>query len=74
MVVISPLLVGIVIRTYGWTVLLSRQGLINQGLQAMGLIDSPMRFMGNDLGIIISLLHVFYPFMVIPLAAAGTIE
>ena len=26
--------------------------------------------MGNDLGIIISLLHVFYPFMVIPLAAA----
>jgi putative spermidine/putrescine transport system permease protein len=68
--VISPLLVGIVIRTYGWTVLLSRQGLINQLLQAVGLTDSPLRFMGNDLGIIISLLHVFYPFMVMPLAAA----
>jgi putative spermidine/putrescine transport system permease protein len=68
--VISPLLVGIVIRTYGWTVLLSRQGLINQLLQAIGMIDTPVRFMGNDLGIIISLLHVFYPFMVIPLAAA----
>jgi putative spermidine/putrescine transport system permease protein len=68
--VISPLLVGIVIRTYGWTVLLSRQGLINQLLLAMGIIDTPVRFMGNDLGIIISLLHVFYPFMVIPLAAA----
>jgi putative spermidine/putrescine transport system permease protein len=68
--VISPLLVGIVIRTYGWTVLLSRQGLINQLLLGMGVIETPVRFMGNDLGIIISLLHVFYPFMVIPLAAA----
>jgi putative spermidine/putrescine transport system permease protein len=68
--VISPLLVGIVIRTYGWTVLLSRQGLINQLLQALGIVDAPVRFMGNDIGIIISLLHVFYPFMVIPLVAA----
>jgi putative spermidine/putrescine transport system permease protein len=68
--VISPLLVGIVIRTYGWTVLLSRQGLINQLLLGTGVIETPVRFMGNDLGIIISLLHVFYPFMVIPLAAA----
>jgi putative spermidine/putrescine transport system permease protein len=68
--VISPLLVGIVIRTYGWTVLLSRQGLINQLLLGGGMIETPVRFMGNDLGIIISLLHVFYPFMVIPLAAA----
>jgi putative spermidine/putrescine transport system permease protein len=68
--VISPLLVGIVIRTYGWTVLLRRQGLINQVLQAMGIIDTPVRFMGTDLGIIMSLLHVFYPFMVIPLTTA----
>jgi putative spermidine/putrescine transport system permease protein len=68
--VISPLLVGIVIRTYGWTVLLGRQGLINQLLLGTGMIETPVRFMGNDLGIIISLLHVFYPFMVIPLAAA----
>jgi putative spermidine/putrescine transport system permease protein len=68
--VISPLLVGIVIRTYGWTVLLSRQGLINQLLLGTGMVEAPVRFMGNDLGIIISLLHVFYPFMVIPLAAA----
>jgi putative spermidine/putrescine transport system permease protein len=65
---ISPLLVGIVIRTYGWTVLLSRQGLVNQVLRALGLIEAALRLMGNDVGVIISLLHVFYPFMVIPLA------
>jgi putative spermidine/putrescine transport system permease protein len=65
--VISPLLVGIVIRTYGWMVLLGRQGLVNQLLFATGLIDVPLRLTGNDLGVIISLLHVFYPFMVLPL-------
>ena len=67
--VISPLLVGIVIRTYGWMVLLSRKGLINQLLGAIGLIDRPLRLTGNDTGVIISLLHVFYPFMVLPLAS-----
>jgi putative spermidine/putrescine transport system permease protein len=65
--VISPLLVGIVIRTYGWMVLLGRNGLVNQLLQGVGLITSPLRLTGNDLGVVISLLHVFYPFMVLPL-------
>jgi putative spermidine/putrescine transport system permease protein len=65
--VISPLLVGIVIRTYGWMVLLGRQGLVNQILLATGIIDTPLRLTGNDVGVIISLLHVFYPFMVLPL-------
>lgn len=68
-VVISPLLIGIVIRTYGWMVLLSGRGLVNQTLQALGIIETPVRFTGNDIGVIISLLHVFYPFMVLPLAA-----
>jgi putative spermidine/putrescine transport system permease protein len=65
--VISPLLVGIIIRTYGWTVLLGRHGLVNQTLQALGLISSPWRFLGTDTGVIITLLHVYYPFMVLPL-------
>jgi putative spermidine/putrescine transport system permease protein len=67
--VISPLLVGIVIRSYGWMVLLGRKGLVNQTLQAVGLIASPLRLTGNDVGVIIGLLHVFYPFMVLPLVS-----
>jgi putative spermidine/putrescine transport system permease protein len=51
--VISPLLVGIVIRSSGWMVLLSRQGLVNQALQAAGIIDTPLRLTGNDVGVII---------------------
>lgn len=68
--VISPLLVGIVIRSYGWTILLGNNGLINRTLVGLGLIDSPLRLMYNALGIVIALVHVFLPFMILPIMAA----
>ena len=68
--VISPLLVGVLIRTYGWMILLQDTGLINQALQAMGLHALPLMY--NDLGVMIGLVHVFIPFMV--LAIAGPIR
>ncbi|HEV2357580.1 MAG TPA: ABC transporter permease, partial [bacterium] len=57
--VISPLLVGVLIRTYGWMILLQDTGLINQALQALGL--RPLALMYNDLGVLIGLVHVFIP-------------
>jgi putative spermidine/putrescine transport system permease protein len=68
--VLSPLLVGIVIRSYGWTILLGNNGLINRTLTGWGLIDSPLALMYNALGIVIALVHVFLPFMILPLMAA----
>jgi putative spermidine/putrescine transport system permease protein len=68
--VISPLLVGVLIRTYGWMILLQDTGLINQGLQAVRL--RPLPLMYNDTGVMIGLVHVFIPFMV--LAIAGPIR
>ncbi|MCO5071717.1 MAG: ABC transporter permease [Rhizobiaceae bacterium] len=68
--VLSPLLVGIVIRSYGWTILLGNAGLINRTLQALGIIDSPLPLMYNALGITIALVHVFLPFMILPIMAA----
>lgn len=65
--VLSPLLVGIVIRSYGWTILLGNNGLINRTLTNMGLIDAPLPLMYNALGIIIALVHVFLPFMILPI-------
>lgn len=65
--VLSPLLVGIVIRSYGWTILLGNNGMINRTLINMGLIDSPLGLMYNSLGIVIALVHVFLPFMILPL-------
>lgn len=68
--VLSPLLVGIVIRSYGWTILLGNNGLINRTLMGWGLIDGPLPLMYNALGIIIALMHVFLPFMILPIMSA----
>jgi putative spermidine/putrescine transport system permease protein len=68
--VLSPLLVGIVIRSYGWTILLGNAGLINRTLQSLGIIDAPLPLMYNALGITIALVHVFLPFMILPIMAA----
>ncbi len=64
--VLSPLLIGIVIRTYGWTILLGNNGLINRALFALGLTERPIPLMYNTLGVIIALVHVFVPFMILP--------
>ncbi|HYM69415.1 MAG TPA: ABC transporter permease [bacterium] len=68
--VISPLLVGVLIRTYGWMILLQDTGLINQLLRAFGLRGAPLMY--NNTGVLIGLVHVFVPFMV--LSIAGTIQ
>jgi len=68
--VISPLLVGVLIRTYGWMILLQDTGLVNQFLRAVGLRGAPLMY--NNTGVLIGLVHVFIPFMV--LSIAGTIQ
>lgn len=68
--VVSPLLVGIVVRSYGWTILLGNAGLINTLLREAGLTSRPVPLMYNTLGIVIGLTHVFLPFMVLPILSA----
>jgi putative spermidine/putrescine transport system permease protein len=65
--VIAPLLVGVLIRTYGWMILLQDTGIINQLLQVVGL--PPVHLMYNNTGVVIGLTHVFIPFMVLPIAS-----
>lgn len=68
--ILSPLLVGVVVRTYGWIVLLANNGLINTGLRDLGLVETFIPLMYNNLGVGIGLVHVFLPFMVLPLLGA----
>lgn len=69
-IVLSPLLVGIVIRSYGWTILLGNNGVINRTLIDLGVIEFPLPLMYNSFGIIIALVHVFLPFMILPIMSA----
>lgn len=69
-VVISPLLVSIVTRTFGWMIVLGDNGLINSTLTSLGLIREPLRLMFTDGAVIVGLLHVFLPLMVLPILTA----
>jgi putative spermidine/putrescine transport system permease protein len=67
LLVLSPLLVGVVVRSFGWLILLSGNGVINRTLKDMGLIQTGLQLMNNRLGVTIALVHVFLPFMILPL-------
>lgn len=67
---LSPLLVSIVVTSYGWLVLLGNQGLVNQSLIALGVSASPLKLIHNDVGIVIGLTHILLPFVVLSVLAA----
>jgi putative spermidine/putrescine transport system permease protein len=68
--VITPLFLGEVVRTYSWIIVLGNNGFINSVLLALGLIDKPVQFMFTTFAVVVALVHVTIPVMVIMLAAA----
>jgi ABC-type spermidine/putrescine transport system permease subunit I len=63
--VVLPLMLSGVIRTFGWIVLLAQNGAVNSVLGQLGVIDAPFRFLGSNLGVVIGLTHILLPFMVL---------
>ena len=70
LLVVAPMMIGIVVRAYGWMILLGDAGVINGFLKAVGLIDHALPMMFNDAAIVIGLTHVQLPFMVLSILAA----
>ena len=68
--VVFPLLLNLVVRTFGWIALLAQNGLVNQALQALGLVATPVKLLFNFAGLLIGLTHIFLPFMVLVLIGA----
>lgn len=64
LVIIGPLLVSVVVRAFGWSMLLGNTGLVNQALQLAGI--GPIKLLYTETAIVIALVHVMLPFMVIP--------
>ncbi len=67
---IAPLMVGDVVRGYGWLIALGDFGVVNQMLMRLGLVDRPVRLIFTPTGVVLGLVEVLLPFMVLPLAAA----
>lgn len=68
--VMIPFLTNSLIRTYGWIVLLRKNGVINNFLFSFDLIDKPLNLMYNNLGIIIGMVYTLLPFMLLPVCSA----
>jgi putative spermidine/putrescine transport system permease protein len=70
LIVLLPLLTSVVVRTFAWIVILGRQGIVNTVLLELGLIDSPLRLLYTEGGVIVALAQVQMPLMVLPLITA----
>ena len=70
MLLIAPLMIGDVVRGYGWLIALGDFGVLNQALLGLGVVAKPVRLIFTPTGVVIGLVQVLLPFMVLPLAAA----
>lgn len=70
LLVLLPLWTSLLVRTAAWVVLLQDNGLINQGLQAIGLTSEPITMIFNRFGLVVAMVHVSLPYMVLPVYAS----
>ncbi|WP_109474604.1 ABC transporter permease [Ornithinimicrobium cavernae] len=64
---LMPMLTSVVVKTFGWTVLLSREGFLQGVLDSLGI---PVQLLFTPLGVVIGLVHTYMPFMALSLVAA----
>lgn len=70
MMVILPFWTSFLIRVYAWIAILKPEGLLNQFLSAVGLIDQPLTILNTNLAIYIGIVYSYLPFMVLPIYSA----
>ncbi len=64
-----PLSVSVIVKAFGWTILLRGNGVVNLLLQALGITSGPVRFLFTETGLLIGISNIFLPYMVLPLYA-----
>jgi putative spermidine/putrescine transport system permease protein len=65
--IVVPYFTGSLVRTYAWMVLLGREGVVNQFLRAVGLVDRPLPLMYNRFGVLVGMSYILLPYMVLAL-------
>lgn len=69
-VLVSPLLTSVVVRSFAWVVMLSQNGLVNQVLETFGVISEPLTLLWNMGAVVLAYVQVLLPFAVLPLATS----
>lgn len=70
--VLVPFWTNLLVRTYGWMLILNPRGMINESLKALGLIETPLELVYNTLGVLIGMSQIMLPYMILPLYAVMT--
>ena len=67
----GTLFASYLVRIYAWRTILGRRGVLNTGLQSLGLTDHPLEFiLYNRFAVTVALVHIFLPYTVLVLYAA----
>ena len=66
---ITPLLTSIIMRTFGWRVLLARRGALTMLLFDWGIIPRPINLADEPFAVYLGLVHVLAPFMILSITA-----
>ena len=69
LMVILPFWTSFLLRVYAWMGFLRSNGVINNTLISLGLIDSPIQMMQTDFAVYIGIVYTYLPFMILPLYA-----
>ena len=69
MLVILPFWTSFLIRVYSWMGILSSEGVLNQFLMGIGLIDTPLQILSTNIAVYIGIVYTYLPFMILPIYA-----
>ncbi|MCB1388002.1 MAG: ABC transporter permease subunit [Rhodobacteraceae bacterium] len=69
LLVVLPFWTSFLLRVYAWIGFLRREGVINNTLMWLGIIDEPLVMMQTDFAVYIGIVYTYLPFMILPLYA-----
>jgi putrescine transport system permease protein len=69
MMVMLPFWTSFLLRVYAWKGILADQGVINQLLMGVGIIDEPIQMLYTNVSMLVGMTYVYLPFMILPLYA-----
>ena len=67
MLVVMPFWTSFLIRVYAWIGILKQNGLLNNFLLWLGVIDQPLNIMNTQTSVYIGMIYAYLPFMILPL-------
>ncbi|MEF2071581.1 ABC transporter permease [Consotaella aegiceratis] len=69
---VFPLLTGVVVRSFAWLIILGKNGILNEALLTVGVIDEPLSMLYSKGAIVVAMVYLFVPLMI--LTCVGVLE